>query len=280
MQDKGQNPATKDIKIYAISYDPEDALKDFGDRFGIEYDLLSDFDSAVIEKFGILNTLIDPGDRAMHPSTRRTFYGVPFPGVYVVDESGVVTEKFFERHYATRASAGSILNSALGKVLIPADAPRRDFGDERVKVTAFLADEALKLEYRSTLYVRFKVAEGLHIYGDPLPEGFIATRVETDDTHGLRLGEPVYPPTTPRRFEALGETLNVYEGDVDIAIPVIVNAEVLNWTIRDKPESIDIPLKVYYQACSETECFLPKEEELTVTVPLKALIMPGAKSRP
>ena len=108
--------------MYGISYDPVPVLKKFGEEQDISYHLLSDFDSAVIKKFGILNTLIQPEDSERHPSTQRTFYGVPFPGVYVVDEEGVVTEKFFYRHYGTRASAGSILNSALGEALIPKEA--------------------------------------------------------------------------------------------------------------------------------------------------------------
>ena len=57
------------------------------------YDLLSDVDSAVIREFGILNTLISPDDPEQ--AAGRGFYGVPFPGVYVTDESGVVSEKFF-----------------------------------------------------------------------------------------------------------------------------------------------------------------------------------------
>ena len=72
-------------------------------------DLLSDVDSAVVHEFGILNTLISPDDAEQ--AAGRGFYGVPFPGVYVTDENGVVTDKFFHRHYATRESAGSIRDS-------------------------------------------------------------------------------------------------------------------------------------------------------------------------
>ena len=68
------------------------------------------------------------------------------------------------------------------------------------------------------------------------------------------MGVPRYPKTKPVEFEALDVTLNVYEGVVDVAIPVSLTAEVMNWTIRDKPESIEIPLSVLYQACSDTVC--------------------------
>jgi DsbC/DsbD-like thiol-disulfide interchange protein len=202
---------------------------------------------------------------------------MPFPGVYVTDEEGVVAEKFFYRHYATRGSAGSIVNSALGKILMPKESPRESLSTDQIKITAFLADESLKFEYRSELYVRLELAEGLHIYGGDLPEGFVATTASVDETKGLRVGTPSYPKTTPKRFDALDVTLNVYEDVVDIAIPVSLTSEVMNWTIRDKPESMEIPVRVDYQVCSDTVCYLPKSELLPVKVPVSALLMPGAR---
>lgn len=279
MHDSIEQLAAENIRVYGISYDRQSSLKDFAEQYGVTYDLLSDIDSAVIKKFGILNTLVSPDDTQKHPQTQRGFYGLPFPGVYVTDESGVVTEKLFYRHYAARASAGAIMNSALGKVLFPKEAPQTDFSDDQVKITAFLADESLKFEYRSVLYVRFELAKGLHIYGDPLPDGFVSTTVSIDETKGLRTGAPHYPKTKPVVFDALDVTLNVYEGNVDIAIPVSLTAEVMNWTIRDKPESIEIPLSVRYQVCSDTVCYPPKTEKLSVTVPISQLLMPGARSR-
>lgn len=271
--------AAENTRVYGISYDPESSLKEFANRYGVTYNLLSDFDSSVIKQFGILNTLVSPDDSAMHPKTRRGFYGMPFPGVYVTDESGVVTEKFFYRHYATRASAGAIMNSALGKILLPQEAPQTDFSDDQVKVTAFLADESLKFEYRSAINIRFELAEGLHIYADPVPTGFVSTKVSVDETKGLRTGDPRYPETKSITFDKLDVTLNVYKGIVDIAVPVSLTAELMNWTLPNKPKSIDIPLTVTYQACSETVCYLPKTEKISVSVPVSQLLMPGAKSR-
>ena len=187
-----------------------------------------------------------------------------------------MTEKFFHRHYATRASAGTIRDSAIGRILARHEAPTAELGDEHVEVSVFLADEALKFEYASTLHVRFDVADGYHIYADPLPDGFIASTASVMPTKGVRLGEPVYPATSEREFPQLGVTLNVYEeGSTDIAIPIALNSEILDWPIRDKPTSIEIPVDVVYQACSETVCYVPKEETVTIEVPIEPLEMPG-----
>ena len=78
-----------------MSYDSEEQLRTFADGHDVTYDLLSDPDSAVIRKFGILNTLISPDDPEQ--GAGRSYYGLPFPGVYVTDESGFVTQQFFHR---------------------------------------------------------------------------------------------------------------------------------------------------------------------------------------
>jgi hypothetical protein len=229
----------------------------------------------VIQEFGILNTLISPDDSEQSPAGRG-FYGVPFPGVYVTDERGVVTEKFFHRHYATRESAGAIRDSALGEILARHEAPAVELGTDQVQISAFLSDSAMKFETQSTIYVRFELAEGLHMYGRPLPDGFIASEATIPDTTGLRVGAAQYPPTHARPFPELGVTLNVYEGTVDIAIPVTPDAELFNPTNPDQPEALEVPVSVLFQVCSDTLCYTPRTERLSLTVPVEPLLMPGA----
>jgi len=263
------------IRVYGVSYDPQVALKRFSDKNGLTYDLLSDAGSVVVRRFGILNTVIDPDDPRAGP-----FYGIPFPGTYVVDESGVVTEKFFNRHYATRASAGTILDKTLGRVLVHEESPQAAHLDERVKIAAFLSDKDLTLETVSTLHVRLEMADGLHVYAEPLPEGFHATTVTVQPSPGMRIGEPIYPPTTPKRFEALGVTLNVYEGVVDVAVPVTRTAELERvFDLRrrlgfSERKTVDFQIVVKHQACSATVCYPPRTERLRVSVPTAELVMP------
>ena len=259
--------------MYGISYDSVDDLKLFSDDYSIGYDLLSDADSAVIKQIGILNTLIED-DRETRIPGARYFYGLPFPGVYVLDEEGRVVEKFFSRSFATRSSAGNILNAALGGILMPEEGPAVEFVNEQIEFTAFLADAELMLEYESTLYVRFQVAEGLHIYAEPLPRGFIATTVSVEENPGLTIGEPVYPPTQLMKFEALDVELPVYGGVVDVGIPITANDTLSGLFQADKPESVSVAIDVRYQVCSDTFCYLPKTERLDMLIPLGDLVMP------
>ena len=257
-----------------MSYDSEKQLRTFADEYDVRYDLLSDVDSAVIREFGILNTLISEDDTEQ--AAGRSFFGVPFPGVYVTDEHGVVTDKFFHRHYATRESAGAIRDSALGEILARHAAPAIELGTDQVTISAFLSDASMKFETQSTIYVRFELKDGLHMYGRPIPEGFIASAVTIPETPGLRVGAAHYPPTHSREFPELGVTLSVYEGVVDVAVPVTPNAELFNWTNPEKPDQLEVPVSVLFQVCSETICYVPRTEELLLTVPIEPLLSPGA----
>lgn len=216
----------------------------------------------MITQFGILNTLIEPDG-----PLAEQFYGLPFPGTYVVDGNGVVTEKFFNKHYATRTSAGTILDSALGRALRHEEAPAAAHGAPQVGFTAFLSDPQLTLEVASTLNVRIEMEEGYHVYAEPLPDDYYPTTVRLEPVSGLEIGEAVYPPTTPMRFDALDVTLNVYEGSADIAIPVTALAEL----VQAGGETVDLDVVVDYQVCSDTVCYLPEEARLSLSAPISGL---------
>lgn len=248
------------IRILAISNDPVEALRAFAEEQGITYPLLSDADSRVIREFGILNTLIRPDERV---------YGIPFPGSYVVDADGVVLEKLFYRRYQVRPTAESILKDAFGVDFDPDGHPRAQAEGGGVHVTATLATEALTFMQRTPLYVRLDLDEGLHVYGQPVPEGFIATEVSVGLPEGVR-AEPVqYPPTRPFRVEGIDEAFHAFDGVVEVEVP-------LTSSVRDQ-ESVTLEVTVTYQACDERQCFLPQTRRLRLEVPVGSLARPAPR---
>jgi peroxiredoxin len=262
------------IRVYAVTYDPQDALARFAEKHGVTYQLLSDRGSKVIERFGILNTLIDPDDPMRHPATGQSFYGIPFPGTYITDRQGVVVEKSFFTRYEKRLSAGTILDRALGRVLLHEEAPHQEAREQVATLTAFLADGALRRDVASTLYVRIAMDEGFHVYADPLPEGFVATTVAVGPLPGLEIGEASYPPTHPREFPELEVTLPVYDSTAVVAVPVTATAALFAGQGQDKAAPIAIPIRVTYQACSETVCHRPRTVELELQAPRADLVTP------
>ena len=266
------------VEVYAITYDPQDALAKFAEKHGITYHLLSDQGSEVIREFGILNTLIEPDDPMKHPVTGQSFYGIPYPGTYITDEQGVVVEKSFFQEYEKRASAGTILDRALGRVMVHDEAPQEESRERIATVSAFLSDGALRLDVAATLYVRIAMDEGFHVYGEPLPEGFIPTIVEVGPVEGLEIGAPRYPATHPREFPELDVTLPVYERTADVAVEVTAEAPLFaaasGGAQQGAPKTVAIPVVVTYQACSETVCHRPRTVELALAVPLAPLVVP------
>ena len=97
-------------KVYVLSYDEVDALADYKEAHGARFTMLSDPDSEVIRSFGILNTLISEDD---HP-----WYGIPFPGVYVVDETGAIVQKFFENNFHVRPGPEQLLAALRGEQVL------------------------------------------------------------------------------------------------------------------------------------------------------------------
>ncbi len=257
------------IKLYAISYDEPDALAAFASAHGIEYPLLSDADSALIRRYGILNTLVQPDE--------APFYGVPFPGTYVVDERGVVVEKFFPRHLANRESAETVLDAALGRVLRSEKEPVATCEDDDLRITAFLhgGGGTLKAGPVRRLVVRFELRDGLHIYGEPVPAGMVATTVAVHGPEGLIVEDPILPPTRPLRLSGSGVELQVFEGTVDIALPVWANSKLVSLMDPLEQTTATLEVTVRYQACDEHTCLIPRTEHLLVEVPIEPLTVPN-----
>ncbi len=255
-------------RLYAVSYDTQEQLRNFADRQRISYPLLSDLGSVVIKRFGILNTLISPDE----PGHR--WYGIPYPGTYVTDESGAVTRKFFNQHHAIRESGETILDQLLGRVVDPGASPRVSLSDDDIEVTVFLREPNLKLEVVSMIYCRIKLPDGLHIYAEPVPDGFIATRVEIPPTRGLRVGAAIYPGSETYEMAALDLQFRVFTGTVDIAIPVTLTSELVKLGHAREVDSIPIAVNLTYQACNDAMCLPPRTVQARLEAPLGDVIVP------
>ncbi len=245
------------ISVFAISYDPVKAQSRFAEESGIDYPLLADEGSAVIKEIGLLNTLVKEDEPV---------YGIPFPGSYLVGEDGLVEEKFFHREYQVRATGATVLRSGFRAAVDLSASPHAELTDGDAKLAATFGGDGLAFMQHGDLYVRIELAEGLHVNGPDVPEGYFATEVRVTGPDGLRIGEPEFPPTAPFRIEGLDEQFQVFEGGVEVVVPLI--------SALREGESVPVEVEVQYQACNDRECFLPKTDRLQLDVPVAALNMP------
>ena len=244
-------------------------MTEFAREQSIPFPLLSDVDSDVIKSYGILNTEISEDDAFL--------YGIPFPGVYIADEEGIVTAKFFHDTYKKRDSADTLIDAALGHIEIADDAPSASGGDDEIKLTVAVhgGNASIRQGVIRKLVTRFELGEHLHIYGEPVPTGMVATSVTVNGPPGFRTLEPEFPPTEELHLASLGLDLNVYSNTVDIVIPFYADGELASETRPLDVDNVDIEVQVRYQACTNDECLLPRTESFTLNLALDVVDTPS-----
>ena len=103
LQDHVQSYSDAGLGVAVMTYDAPAVQQGFIERAGISYPMLSDADAASVKALGILNTDYAPDHRA---------YGIPFPGVFIVDPDMQIRGKIFIDGYETRVSADHVLSAA------------------------------------------------------------------------------------------------------------------------------------------------------------------------
>lgn len=93
---------SKGVNVAAVSYDSPVELKRFSVKYGITFPLLSDPESSAIIQLGLLNTNYDASTK---------YYGVPYPGVFLVDSKGIIIDKFAEQGYRDRPLMVDLIRS-------------------------------------------------------------------------------------------------------------------------------------------------------------------------
>jgi hypothetical protein len=233
-------------------------LRGFAEKHGIAYTLLSDEGSKVIRQLGLLNEHVYEHHAAYGVPKRDGHYGVPYPGAFLLDEQGRVIQKRFRQSYRERETGGGILEQGFA-VESSRHGPEVVGQSEGVKVRAYLDSKTYRFFQRLWLRVELTIDAGLHVYGRPVPEGYIPLAIAVAPLEGLVIGEPRWPAPHPYRVEGLDEELSVYEGNVAVSLPLTFTQEGADQTLL---------VSVRYQACSDTDCFLPST--ITLQVPVKA----------
>lgn len=81
------------MQVVGVSYDDQAILKRLTEKMNIKFPLLSDTDSEVIKKYGLLNE-----------KARGRQKGIPHPGTILIDQKGVVRAKLFVGVYQRHTS--------------------------------------------------------------------------------------------------------------------------------------------------------------------------------
>ena len=91
------------IGIVVITYDAPELQQAFIEDEGITYSFISDIDAATMIALGILNENNQPGDPA---------YGIPHPGIFVLNPEQEIAGKIFVESYRVRVDGEGVLRYA------------------------------------------------------------------------------------------------------------------------------------------------------------------------
>ncbi len=245
------------IAIFAISYDTTDVLASFASKRGITFPLLADAGSRVIRELGLLNAHIPQQQRALGNRVRDHHFGLPYPGTFVLDEAGVVRERWFEQSYRIRPTAVTFLEQSFdihgGRSGIHDTQQGND-----VHVTASVGTETYHPHQRLNLNLDVQVADGLHVYVEPIPTGYTPLSIEVEPISGLEVRSLDLPAGQKLRMELLDETFTILEGHFRAALPLV---------FTENAGDVVLTVRLSYQACSNRECYLP--EQLYFRLPLR-----------
>jgi AhpC/TSA family/Disulphide bond corrector protein DsbC len=248
--------------IVALSYDPPEVLRAFAAKHGITFPLLSDSGSAIIRRYGLLNTSVAPGDRA---------YGVPNPGTFVLDRKGRIVAKHFEESYRERNTAGSI-TARLGAANDPALPGAAKVSTPHLSLIAHASDETIAPGSRFSLILDVTPGPSMHVYAPP-QKSYRAIALTITPREDVVIHPMTFPEAETYHFKPLNERVQVYRRafrliqDVTFAVTPETRA-------RASEPGAQIPLqgRLEYQACDDKVCYLPQTVPVLWTIGLRPLV--------
>jgi hypothetical protein len=245
------------LGLAAISYDAPDVLRKFSQSRGITFPLISDPGSAIIKRYGLLNTTVEPGTRN---------YGIPFPGTLIVDTRGVVRSRFFEEAYQERNTAASILvrqgTTPFGPA-VTASTPH-------LSLTAAVSDERVAPGERISIVFDITPARGMHVYA-PGSHSYRVVRVTIDSQPWLRVHAMRYPPSEIYHFKPLNERVEVYQQPFRLVQDITILATPEVQKRLQGQTDVTVTGRFEYQACDDKLCYSPQTLSVSWTLPLQPL---------
>ncbi len=242
------------VRIAAVSYDSQEILAAFAQKYSIGFPLLSDKGSQTIRKFGIFNFNMAPDLRS---------YGVPHPVEYLVTPDGTVVKKYFVENYQHRVTGSAVALREFGTV--ESDAPTVTLASGALAVRIGFPSAQAFAGQEVGFFAHFALQPGWHIYGMPLPAGYTTTSV-TFESPAIVSQKLELPSAQMLDIPALGETLPVYSGSFRG-----VGTLLLKFPLPDG--RLVLPGRLAFQQCSDTVCEPPEAMPFELALTLQPFII-------
>ncbi len=130
-----------------------------------------------------------------------------------------------------------------------------------VKVRA--ADISIPAGGNADATVTLSISPGYHVNANPATFAYlIPTAINPGKAEGIIAGKPIYPVAQKKKFQFAEEPLAVYEGEVQIRLPLRMEANA-------GKGARSLPIEVRVQACDTEKCYAPDTLKTTIAVDVK-----------
>lgn len=261
LQSRYEDLRASGMEIAVITYDSSEIQRAYAEQQGLEFPLLSDVESAVIKRYGLLNESVDPSRRS---------YGIPHPGTFILDTTGRVVQRFFEQSYQPRNTVASIAVK-LGSLIGNTGVMGTRLTTNHLEVVAYPTDDTVAPGNRFSVVLDVTPKEDMHVYA-PGNHSYQVISLRIEPQEGLVVPPAIYPASEIYHFEPLDERAEVYQAPFrliqDLTIPI--TDELRARAAASGTMTIEGVLA--YQACDDTICYNPEELPVSWTFTLRPMV--------
>ncbi len=200
----------------------------------------------MIRELGILNETL-PKD--------SPFFGVPYPGSFVLDAQGVITAKYFEDDYRERYTAADILARRFGLRL---QAARSEVEGKQLKLVASASNLVVGAGQRVSLTLDIEMKPNMHVYA-PGVEGYIPIDWKMKESDVVAAHEVDYPVSEKLHLAAIDETVPVYRDHFRLTRDITIGQDAKVRPVLDSSGKFTVEGTLRYQACDDRVCYIPQE---------------------
>lgn len=233
------------IGLAAISYDSVDVLHSFAERRGIHFPLLSDTDSKIIRELNLLNDTVPKN---------TPFFGIPYPGAFVLDQNGVIVAKYFEDDYRQRYTSADILARQFGQ---PQEAAQNDVVGRQLVLTSSASNSLVAGGQRIGLTLDIQLQPKMHVYA-PGVQGYIPIDWTMQPSDAFTTHDASYPQSEMLHLPVIDETVPVYQGEFRVTREITIAQEAKIRPLLDSSGKFTVEGTLRYQACDDHVCYIPQ----------------------
>lgn len=199
----------------------------------------------MIRELGILNETI-PKD--------NPFFGVPYPGTFVLDAQGVITAKYFEDDFRERYTSADILARQFGV----GTEPRTEVEGKQLKLEVASSNGIVGAGQRVSLTLDIEMKPNMHVYA-PGVEGYIPIDWKMKESPAADAHEVSYPASKKLHLVAIDETVPVYQGHFLLTRDITIGQDAKVRPALDSSGKFVVEGTLRYQACDDRVCYIPQE---------------------